>query len=183
MVCPSIGGLLFLDVRIWIWDAWLIVIEFRSGVIRRFTLRMQTMSKTPPKQIEATTYYLTSVLFEGVLRFIDEEGRDLEETLIKVADFCGVELLAYNLRGKRIHILARCAGMCDADAHELLRRYARFYGDEKQEELRHHWQTLASTGEMQTLKEEQDTLRMRMWDIGSYMKQLKQLWTVNYNKQ
>jgi REP element-mobilizing transposase RayT len=108
----------------------------------------------------------------------------LRKMIWEVADFCGVEVLAYCVMSNHFHVLVRVSPeQAQVDQAELLRRYRRLYdgrsipgfpsGDEMEK-------LFSVKGE--EVRRWEERLRSRMGDVSSYLKTLKQRFTGWFNK-
>ncbi len=111
----------------------------------------------------------------------DREKEVLRNQIWKVADFCGVEVLTYCIMSNHVHILLRTPDpkfLKKLTNAELIRRAKRIYSAEK-----------AGTFEQGLTDAEADVrerfrsqLLSRMGDVSQYMKELKQRFSIWYNK-
>ncbi len=111
----------------------------------------------------------------------EREKEVLRNQIWKVADFCGVEVLTYCIMSNHVHILVRTPHEGNAKAlpdKELIRRVRRIYGKDKAE--------VFAIG----LKEQDPDVRSRfranllsrMGDVSQFMKELKQRFSIWYNR-
>ena len=111
----------------------------------------------------------------------EREKEVLRNQIWKVADFCGVRLLTYCIMSNHVHVLVRTPDRFELDRvpdSELIRRAKRIYSPEQ---AALYEQGLASTeAEQRRLFRAQ--LVARMGDVSQYMKELKQRFSIWYNR-
>lgn len=111
----------------------------------------------------------------------EREKEVLRNQIWKVADFCGVEILTYCIMSNHVHILVRVPDRRFLDKvsnSELVRRAKRIYSSEK---AGYFEQGLAGS-EPETRQLFRAQLLSRMGDVSQYMKELKQRFSIWYNK-
>lgn len=130
-----------------------------------------------------TVHHLVSRIAHRVYFLKDEDRNDFVEMMRRAADFCGIELVGWCVMTNHFHILAYLPQRMEVDEPEVLRRYGRLRGqavaEMKAKEFA-EWRQKGECGE----KRVQDWLaraRHRMYDIGSFMKIVKQWFTESYN--
>ncbi len=111
----------------------------------------------------------------------DREKEVLRNQIWKVADFCGVEVLTYCIMSNHVHILLRTPDpkfLKKLTNAELVRRVKRIYSAEKAGSFD---QGLIDP-EAQVRERFRSQLLSRMGDVSQYMKELKQRFSIWYNK-
>jgi len=116
----------------------------------------------------------------GAAHLIDELGKEVLRKQIRyMADFCGVQVLAYCVMSNHFHVLVRVPGKQEVSDEELIRRFSLLY--KKQDQV---VKTVAA--KIQAGGEEAEALRTqllaRMGDVSTYMKELKQRFSIWYNR-
>ena len=96
-----------------------------------------------------------------------------------MSDFCGVQVLTYCLMTNHVHLLVRVPEPSSVSDEELLRRFALLYSKQKGRVF--FLQTLLKAGG-KTAEEERAKLLARMGDISAFMKELKQRFSIWFNK-
>lgn len=139
------------------------------------------------KKKETAVYHcLSHVLGDQTL--LDEESRQVFEAMLwKVADFSGVEVLAFCILPHRVDLLVRVpeAQPGSLTRSELLRRYGLIYGENyvgvfpREEKLA---ALLRDAGSAEARSWER-RLTSRMNDISAFMKTLKQRYSWWYNRR
>ena len=102
--------------------------------------------------------------------------------------FCGVRILAYCIMTNHLHLLVEVPPKCEQELSDagLLERLGLLYGSEYVGMVREQLELLAGspteTGQLayQALRER---YTQRMWDLGHFMKTLKQRFSSWYNKK
>ena len=113
-------------------------------------------------------HHLMSRVAHGVYLLTDDSARDFQEMMFRVADFCGIQLLGWCVMSNHFHILAYLPPRVEINDEELLARYRRL------------------KGQSAILPKEADKcekLRNRMYDVGEFMKILKQWFTEEFNRR
>ncbi|MDQ8181279.1 transposase [Pelagicoccus sp. SDUM812005] len=111
----------------------------------------------------------------------EREKEVLRNQIWKVADFCGVEVLTYCIMSNHLHVLVRTPDQWTLRRipnNELVRRAKRIYSKEKAGNFE-----LALTHPENEVRElARSQLLSRMGDVSQYMKELKQRFSIWYNK-
>ena len=111
----------------------------------------------------------------------EREKEVLRNQIWKVADFCGVEVLTYCIMSNHVHILIRTPDEKDVAAlpdRELIRRAKRIYSKDKA-----GWFEAGLTDkDPDTRRRFRANLLSRMGDVSLYMKELKQRFSIWYNR-
>ena len=111
----------------------------------------------------------------------EREKEVLRNQIWKVADFCGVQVLTYCVMSNHVHILLRTpdeASMERVPDSELARRARRIYPAEKAKAL----QEGLEDPDRQVRERFRARLLARMGDVSQYMKELKQRFSIWYNR-
>ncbi len=115
----------------------------------------------------------------------DEVRNDFIEMIRRAADFCGIRLVAWCIMANHFHLLAYLPPPEDIDESEILRRFGVLKGRARLESLAAELamkRLVAESGE----DEAQNILsgiKSSMYDIGNFMKIVKQWLTQEYNKR
>ena len=96
-----------------------------------------------------------------------------------MADFCGVEILTYCLMSNHVHLLVRVPQPKLIKDSELVRRYALLYSANKGRVS--FFEALLKEGGEEAEKARNQVLA-RMGDVSAFMKELKQRFSIWYNK-
>ena len=107
-------------------------------------------------------------------RFVDFLYRSL--------DFSGVELGTYAIMDNHVHLFVRVPEARDLDDEEILRRISVLNGVERAEIVREKWETWQEAGQEERYKADRARYLRRMYDVSQFMKTLKELFTMWYNR-
>lgn len=116
--------------------------------------------------------------------FLLEDEREkevLRNQIWKVADFCGVEVLTYCIMSNHVHVLLRTpdkSHLKRVPDSELVRRVKRVYSPEKAMVF----ETGLSDPDPEVKERFRQQLTSRMSDVSQYMKELKQRFSIWYNR-
>lgn len=115
-----------------------------------------------------SVHHLMSRIAHRVYFLKDEERNDFLVMMRRASEFCGIKILGWCIMTNHFHILAYLPFPEAVSDEEVIRRYRILKGDHAQEP---------------TSSDEFDALRKRMYDIGEFMKILKQWFTQEYNRR
>ena len=136
-----------------------------------------------------------SAIYHCVSRIVGREfllGRDEKEQFVKYMrlyeHFCGVRVLSYCIMSNHFHILVEVPPVCDQQLSDdaLLERLELLYSKEYIGIVRGHLQSLSAIESDEARLAHQkirEKFTRRMWDLGLFMKTLKQRFSSWYNKQ
>lgn len=137
-------------------------------------------------KMEGTTgvYHCVTRTVAGEMLLRSREKEVLRKMLWQVADFSGVEILAYCIMTNHFHVLLRVSGEGGKiPGQELLRRYRSLYfanASPNYPDPEVMAQILEEDSEQAAQWEER--LSRRMQDVSEFMKTLKQRFSIWYNK-
>lgn len=135
---------------------------------------------------EVNTYHhLISRIAHRVYFMKDEERNDFVEMMRRVADFSGIQLVAWCVLTNHFHIFAFLPEAVEIGEEEVLRRYGVLKGVAARKKLEMQlvqWRECGENGK-ERIQEELKKIKSRMYDIGEFMKILKQWFTVEYNRR
>lgn len=132
------------------------------------------------KVVEQTAIYHCVTRCVGGAMLLDASAKEvLRKQIAYMADFCGVEVITYCVMSNHFHVLVRVPNVQDVSDTELVRRYSVLYRSDRGlvETLE---ADLRAGGEHAEVRRKQ--LLSRMGDVSSYMKELKQRFSIWYNK-
>jgi putative transposase len=138
--------------------------------------------KESPEMVEAF-YHLTTRAVAGDFLFGDMDKEMLRKHLWLVAERCGINVLTYAVMTNHLHIVVHAPKRARLDDAELVRRYALLHsGSSRWEErqLEDIRAMLAADGVEAAIWRTRQMLIMG--DISSYMKLLKQRYSIWYNR-
>ena len=110
---------------------------------------------------------------QSLLGYLEREV--LRKQIWKLADFCGIEVLTYAVLGNHFHVLIRVPEKVEIDDNELVRRIEVLYGEERARVV----EAGLTGGAAQSIRE---GYIKRMGDVSEYMKELKQRFSIWYNR-
>ena len=148
-------------------------LEFKMGV-SNFRIRETS-----------TVHHILNRIAHRVFFLRDEERNDFIEMMRRAAEFVGVKLLGWCVMTNHFHILAFLPEREELGEEEIIRRVGILKGANAGEVLRAKLARLragSSEGDAEVQKI-LDGYRHRMYDIGSFMKMLKQWFTEEYNRR
>ena len=128
---------------------------------------------------ETAVYHCITRTVGGEMLFGEREKEVLRKQIWQVSAFCGVEVLTYCIMSNHVHLLVRVRGAESVSDDELVRRYGLLYHREKERVA-----VLASVlkDEGEEAEKLRKKLKARMGDVSSFMKELKQRFSIWYNK-
>ena len=128
---------------------------------------------------EPAVYHCVTRVVGGAM-LMDERAKEvLRKQIRTMAEFCGVEVLTYCIMTNHFHVLVRVGERKSVSDPELIQRFALLYGKEKGR-LERLKSILKKGGE--EAQAERDKLLARMGDVSLYMKELKQRFSIWYNR-
>ena len=110
---------------------------------------------------------------------------DFLEIVRRVAQFSGVELLGWCVMTNHFHLLVYLPIPSFVDEAEVLRRYGLLKGNAAAESVANEFAVWRMEGELgeRRVSEWLDHQRRRMYNVGSFMKIVKQWFTEEYNRR
>ena len=128
---------------------------------------------------QSAVYHCVTRVVGGAMLLDNRAKEVLRKQMWYMARFCGVEILTYCIMTNHFHVLVRVPEKQEVDDTELLARFSELYGRQK--------------GRVETLdgilkkggeqaQAERERLLARMGDISLYMKELKQRFSIWYNR-
>lgn len=130
---------------------------------------------------DGTVYYhLTSRAANKQFLFKDVKAKDkLAELICKAAEFSGIELEAWAVMDNHFHIVCKVVRGEAIPEEEIVKRVGVLMGEKVAEALKRKLERLSG----ESLEVELERYRSRMCDISGYMKTLKEMFAVWYNKE
>lgn len=132
-----------------------------------------------------TVHHLISRIAHRVYFLKEEERKDFLEIVRRAAAYVGVRLIGWCVMENHFHLLVYLPEPQFLDEKEILKRYACLKGPmaaDRMEREFSDWRKKSDVGE-RLVSEWLDSQRRRMYDVGSFMKIVKQWFTVEYNKR
>ena len=135
---------------------------------------------------EGTAYYhLISRAANRQFLFAKSSAKDnMLKLARKAAEFSGVKLIAVTIMDNHFHILCSVTRTDETvPREELIRRVGVLKGEKAAEDLSAYWDELEAAGFTSTLEGHMNRLRVRMNDISAFMKTMKELYSMWYNRK
>ena len=132
-----------------------------------------------------TVHHLVSRIAHRVYFLKEDERKDFLEIVRRAAEFTGIRLLGWCVMGNHFHILAYLPKPEAIDEKEILRRYGILKGQTASANMETafaDWRKDDASGERRVAVW-LDGQRNRMYSIASFMKIVKQWFTVEYNRR
>ena len=132
-----------------------------------------------------TVHHLTSRIAHRVYFLKECERNDFIEIVRRAAVFTGLRLLGWCVMSNHFHLLVYLPQRIEVCELEVLRRYGILKGRTAAEKIESDfscWRQSDVDGEMKVAKW-LESQRSRMYDVGSFMKIVKQWFTEEYNKR
>ena len=132
-----------------------------------------------------TIHHLTSRIAHRVYFLKECERNDFLEVMRRTADFTGIKLLGWCVMSNHFHLLIHLPQRVEVGEEEVLRRYGVLKGRAAAEELAKSflvWRKDEVTGESRVTAW-LESQRRRMYDVGNFMKIVKQWFTEELMKQ
>ena len=156
--------------------------------IRKLQSEAKNMARTPriKSSGEGTAFYhLISRCSNRQFLFRKAAAKDrLMDLAKRAAEFSGVKLLALTVMDNHFHILCSVTQSNEpVSQEEIIRRIGVLKGEATAQEVRERWENLAAAGFTSMLEAELDRYRARMNDISAFVKTLKELFAIWYNRR
>ena len=156
--------------------------------IRKLQSEAKNMARTPriKSSGEGTAYYhLISRCSNKQFLFRKAATKDrLMDLAKRAAEFSGVKLLALTIMDNHFHILCSVTQSNElVSQEEIIRRVGILKGEAAAQELRERWENFEAAGFASMLEVELYRYRARMNDISAFMKTMKELFAIWYNRK
>ena len=156
--------------------------------IRKLQSEAKNMARTPriKSSGEGTAYYhIISRCSNRQFLFRKDAAKDrLMDLAKRAAEFSGVKLLALTVMDNHFHILCSVTQSNEpVSQEEIIRRIGVLKGESAAQEVRKRWEDLTAAGFTSMLAAELDRYRARMNDISAFVKTLKELFAIWYNRR
>ena len=132
-----------------------------------------------------TVHHLVSRIAHRVYFLEDDERKDFLEIVRRASQFSGIELLGWCVMTNHFHLMVYQPMQTFVDEAEILRRYGILKGIAAAERVAREfaaWRMEDEQGERR-VSEWLDRQRRRMYDVGCFMKIVKQWFTEEYNRR
>ena len=131
-------------------------------------------------QDQSAVYHCISRVVGGEFLLDDLGKEQLARLLLKLAAFCGIELITYCMMGNHFHLLIRVPSRQELSDAELLQRLEDFYGKRGALTVLAREGIESRDGIDAVLRQ---SLLERMGDVSAFMKEFKQRFSRWYNRQ
>ena len=133
---------------------------------------------------EHTGYYHVILKATGP-QFLFQEDADkqaFQDILERSARFSGVGVLAFALLDNHFHLLVRVPERIPVSENEFRHRIEALYGHDRAEKLFGRWDRWTQKGRETDVTRERDRLLRRMYDLGQFVKTLKEWHSREYRE-
>jgi len=133
----------------------------------------------------STIHHITSRIAHRVFFLGDDERNDLMMMIRRSSQFCSVKLLAWCVMANHFHLLVYLPPPEELSEEDVLQRYAILKGPQGRLSIERTHTTWRLQGESGCLRVQEwfDRQRKRMYDIGEFIKIVKQWFTEEYNRR
>jgi putative transposase len=135
--------------------------------------------KIPSSEASSVYHCISRIVAGEFLLAPDPVKERFRRMMRRQAAFCGVQIITYSLMSNHVHILVHVPQQTRIEDRDLLDRVRTFYGSRAPETLGIA-QSLSQGGSIRD--QERIRLLKRMNDVSVFMKELKQRFSVWYNK-
>ena len=142
------------------------------------------MARTRRVKLKGTAWYhlITRVTNQDFLLESAEVKTRFLDFLRRTLDFSGVELGTYAIMDNHIHLFVRVLEARELDDAEILRRISVLNGKERADKVQRSWDRWQKTGRKAIYEADRARFVRRMYDLSAFMKTLKELFTMWYNR-
>ena len=132
-----------------------------------------------------SVHHVMSRIAHRVYFLEEEERNEFVDIMRRAADYCGITLLAWCVMTNHFHILIYLPPNAELPEGEILRRYGVLKGRSALQAVKLQlaaWHRNGDLGEKR-VADWYGSQRRRMYDIGEFMKIIKQWFTEEYNRR
>ena len=142
------------------------------------------MARIKRVKLPTTTWYhlIARVTNREFLLETDGKKSRFIDFLYRSLDFSGVELGTYVIMDNHVHLFVRVPEARELDDAEILRRISALNGENRAKTVRERWETWQESGQEIRYKADRTRFLRRMYDVSQFMKTLKELFTMWYNR-
>ncbi len=132
-----------------------------------------------------TYHHLMSRIAHRVYFMTEDVRNDFIEMIRRAADFCGIQLVAWCIMTNHFHLLVYLPEREQLSEDEILRRYGVLKGKSRLSQLVAELKALRqkTDGGEKDVQEKLESIAKLMYDIGEFMKIVKQWMTQEYNRR
>lgn len=128
-----------------------------------------------------TYHHLMSRIAHKVYFLTEEVRNDFIEMIRRASDFCGIKLVAWCIMTNHFHLLVYLPEPEKLEANEILRRFGVLKGQKRLDELKKDLDAVRRANGDDAIRKRLDEISALMYDIGEFMKIVKQWMTQEYN--
>ena len=126
-------------------------------------------------------YHVVSRIVDRAFKLDDGEKEIFRRTMRTAEAFSGVRVLTYAIMSNHFHVLVEVPERGEVGEAELLRRMTVLYGDANVAARVLQWAEWRKNGASYLADAERDRLLARMGDVSTFVKTLKQRYSMSYN--
>ena len=135
------------------------------------------------KEKGAAWYHIIArVVNQEYLLESDRVKSRLLDLLHRALEFSGVELGTYTIMDNHFHLFVHVPEACKLDDKEILRRISVLNGEARADAVRRQWDKWQKSGQIERYESDRARFVRRMYDLSEFMKTLKELFTMWYNR-
>ena len=136
------------------------------------------------KEKGAAWYHIIArVVNQEYLLESDRVKSRLLDLLHRALEFSGVELGTYTIMDNHFHLFVHVPEACVLDDKEILRRISVLNGEARADAVRRQWDKWQKSGQIERYESDRARFVRRMYDLSEFMKTLKELFTMWYNRE
>ena len=142
------------------------------------------MARIKRVKLPTTAWYhlIARVTNREFLLETDRKKSHFVDFLYRSLEFSGVELGTYAIMDNHVHLFVRVPEARELDDKEILRRISVLNGEERAKAVREKWEAWQEEGREDRYKTDRARYLRRMYDVSQFMKTLKELFTMWYNR-
>ena len=131
----------------------------------------------------AAYYHIVSRVVDRRMVFDDSEKERFRKMMRAVAEFSGLRIMTWRCMSNHPHILAYIPKREEVSDAELARRLACIYDGKRVENIASQLAVLRTAGNHEAADRRKSEYTYRMYDLGEFMKTLKQRVSMSYNRR
>lgn len=133
---------------------------------------------------EGVCFYhaVTRIVDRQFILNCDEQQRFLK-LLRRLEAFSGVTVVTYALMSNHVHLLLQVTNDTEVSTSEVMRRVGGLYGEDRQTSIQKLLKVAIDAGDQESVDLLLEPYRIRMNNLSIFMKELKQDFTMSYNKR
>jgi REP element-mobilizing transposase RayT len=132
---------------------------------------------------EGSWYHCVSRIVDRQMRVSKDEKERFRNIMRRVEEFSGVRILTHSILDNHFHILLEVPERQKVSDEELLRRMRLLYAKEYVSQFALSLKECRKNGDNGAAEKLKERYTYRMYDLGEFMKTLKQRYTMSYNRR